>query len=117
MAKGMQVVQLTKQREVCEMQKAEVVLTVLRKKSMQDKDFVFDRLYRNLFNPDFYMLAYSNMYAKEGTLGVTITSLVLDAGYASKETSLLLQTAKNSAAFCFVCRQRKATHSKRCTGR
>jgi group II intron reverse transcriptase/maturase len=50
------------------MQKAEVVLAVLRKQSMQSKDFVFDRLYRNLFNPDFYMLAYSNLYAKEGNM-------------------------------------------------
>jgi group II intron reverse transcriptase/maturase len=59
------------------MQKAEVVLAVLRRQSMQSKDFVFDRLYRNLFNPDFYMLAYSNLYAKEdnmtpGTDGKTI---------------------------------------------
>lgn len=29
------------------MQKAEIVLTVLRKKSIQSKEFVFDRLYRN----------------------------------------------------------------------
>lgn len=50
------------------MQKAEVVLAVLRKQSMQSKEFVFDRLYRNLFNPDFYMLAYSNLYAKEGNM-------------------------------------------------
>jgi group II intron reverse transcriptase/maturase len=50
------------------MQRAEVVLAVLRKQSMQSKDFVFDRLYRNLFNPDFYMLAYSNLYAKEGNM-------------------------------------------------
>jgi group II intron reverse transcriptase/maturase len=51
------------------MQKAEVVLAVLRNQSTQSKDFVFDRLYRNLFNPDFYMLAYGSLYAKEG--GVT----------------------------------------------
>ena len=50
------------------MQKAEVVLAVLRKQAMQSKDFVFDRLYRNFFNLDFYMLAYSNLYAKEGNM-------------------------------------------------
>ena len=50
------------------MQKAEVVLAVLRRQSMQSKDFVFDRLYRNLFNPDFYMLAYGNLHAKEGNM-------------------------------------------------
>jgi group II intron reverse transcriptase/maturase len=65
------------------MQKAEVVLAVLRKQSMQSKDFVFDRLYRNLFNSDFYMLAYSNLYAKEGNMtpgadGKTIDGFNID---------------------------------------
>ena len=50
------------------MQSAEVVLSMLDQKSSQNREFVFDRLYRNLFNPDFYMLAYSNIYAKEGNM-------------------------------------------------
>lgn len=50
------------------MQKAEVVLSLLSQKAIQDSTFVFDRLYRNLFNPDFYLLAYSNIYAKEGNM-------------------------------------------------
>lgn len=35
---------------------------------MQSHGTAFDRLYRNLFNPDFFMLAYSNLYAKEGNM-------------------------------------------------
>src|SRR6266496_3495403 len=54
--------------EVCAMQKAEVVLSMLSQKATQDSTFVFDRLYRNLFNPDFYLLAYSNIHAKEGNM-------------------------------------------------
>lgn len=50
------------------MQKAEVVLSMLSQTSAQDSAFVFDRLYRNLFNPDFYLLAYNNIYAREGNL-------------------------------------------------
>src|SRR5258707_13772923 len=50
------------------MQNAEVVLSMLSQKSAQNSEFVFDRLYRNLFNPDFYLLAYSNIYAKEGNM-------------------------------------------------
>ena len=50
------------------MQKAEVVLSMLVQKSIQDSTFVFDRLYRNLFNPDLFLLAYSNIYAKEGNM-------------------------------------------------
>jgi group II intron reverse transcriptase/maturase len=54
--------------EVCEMQKAETVLSILRKESVENKDYVFERLYRNLFNQDFYIRAYSNIYAKEGNM-------------------------------------------------
>jgi hypothetical protein len=50
------------------MQNAEVVLSLLSQKATQDSTFVFNRLYRNLFNPDFYLLAYSNIYAKEGNM-------------------------------------------------
>ncbi len=50
------------------MQKAEAILSILSQKSAQDKEYVFDRLYRNLFNPDFYLLAYNNIYANEGNM-------------------------------------------------
>jgi group II intron reverse transcriptase/maturase len=50
------------------MQRAEVVLSMLGQKAKEDSTFVFDRLYRNLFNPDFYLLAYNNIYDKEGNL-------------------------------------------------
>jgi retron-type reverse transcriptase len=50
------------------MQKAEIILSLLSQKSAQNKEYVFDRLYRNLFNPDFYLLAYSNIYANEGNM-------------------------------------------------
>jgi hypothetical protein len=42
----------------CAMQRAEIVLSMLGQKAKEDSSFVFDRLYRNLFNPDFYLLAY-----------------------------------------------------------
>ncbi len=91
---GKQAVQLTKQREVCEMQKAEVVLTVLRKQSMQSKDFVFDRLYRNLFNPDFYMLAYSNIYAKEGNMTPGTDGKTID-GFNINQVSEIIERIRN----------------------
>jgi group II intron reverse transcriptase/maturase len=50
------------------MQKAEIVLSMLGQKAKEDNTFVFDRLYRNLFNPDFYLLAYNSIYDKEGNL-------------------------------------------------
>lgn len=60
------------------MQNAEVVLSMLVQKSIQNSEFVFDRLYRNLFNPDFYLLAYSNIYAKEGNMREGIAKSTVD---------------------------------------
>jgi group II intron reverse transcriptase/maturase len=54
--------------EVCEMQKAETVLSILRKESEENSEYVFERLYRNLFNQDFYIKAYGNIYSKEGNM-------------------------------------------------
>jgi len=73
--------------EVCAMQSAEVVLSMLGQKSTQNSEFVFDRLYRNLFNPDFYLLAYSNIYAKEGNMTEGVdgeTSDGFPTGYATR---------------------------------
>ncbi|MDY0408420.1 hypothetical protein [Paracerasibacillus soli] len=50
---GQQVKVDTKHLEVCEMQKAEKVLRIIEGKSKTDKQYKFDRLYRNFFNPTF----------------------------------------------------------------
>ncbi len=36
------------------MQKAETVLSILKQKSKQDESHRYDRIYRNLFNEDFF---------------------------------------------------------------
>lgn len=38
--------------------------------SLNDKDnkYVYHRLYRNLFNKEFFLMAYNNIYAKEGNM-------------------------------------------------
>jgi len=64
--------------EVCEMQKADIVLSILSKKSKENKEFIFDRLYRNLFNPDFYITAYGKIYAKEGNMTAGIDGKTID---------------------------------------
>ena len=43
------------------------VLKSLTEKS-KDKSYKFQRLYRNLYNPDFYWLAYKNIYANKGSM-------------------------------------------------
>jgi group II intron reverse transcriptase/maturase len=76
------------------MQNAEVVLSMLGQKSLQNSEYVFDRLYRNLFNPDFYMLAYSNIYAREGNMTEGVDKSTIDGFNTQKvqEIITLLKT-------------------------
>ncbi len=68
------------------MQSAEVVLSMLGQKSIQNSDFVFDRLYRNLFNPDFYLLAASTISTQAGS--------ALQGSFAAPEVERLIAHLK-----------------------
>ncbi|RQW17864.1 group II intron reverse transcriptase/maturase, partial [Bacillus sp. C1-1] len=48
------------------MQNSETVLINLSKQALK-KDYVFDRIYRNLYNPDFYTKAFSHIYKNDGS--------------------------------------------------
>jgi len=50
------------------MQNAKTILSILNQKSVRNELFVFDRLYRNMFNSDFFMDAYRKMYANPGNM-------------------------------------------------
>jgi group II intron reverse transcriptase/maturase len=59
-----------------------IVLETLSEKS-GDSSYKFDRLYRNLYNREFYLLAYQNIYAKDGNMtpgsdGTTIDGMSLE---------------------------------------
>ena len=71
------------------MQKAEIILSLLSQKSAQNKEYVFDRLYRNLFNPDFYLLAYNNIYANEGNMTAGIDSETIDGFSMDKVNTII----------------------------
>src|SRR5260221_3687667 len=79
--------------EVCEMQKAEIVLSILSQKSALDKEYVFDRLYRNLFNPDFYLLAYNNIYANEGNMTAGIDTETID-GFTTAKVEMIIASLR-----------------------
>src|SRR5437867_4398857 len=53
-------------REVCEMQSAETVLGVLRERGR--RGLPCNELYRQLFNPQFYLLAYGRIYSNQGAM-------------------------------------------------
>src|SRR6266536_490545 len=48
------------------MQKAEVVLSVLRERGR--RSLPLTQLYRQMFNKDLYLLAYGNIYSNEGAM-------------------------------------------------
>ena len=73
------------------MQSAEVVLSILSQKATQKKEYVFDRLYRNLFNPDFYLLAYNNIYANEGNMTAGTDPETIDGFNTEKVTAIIAQ--------------------------
>jgi len=53
------------------------VLKSLTEKST-DKSYKFQRLYRNLYNPEFYWLAHKNIYANEGSMTAGVDGTTMD---------------------------------------
>ena len=54
------------------------VLKSLEEQSRKDKGYAFDRLYRNLYNPDFYYEAYNNIAKNQGSMTEGADGLTLD---------------------------------------
>ncbi|MCA1064618.1 reverse transcriptase domain-containing protein (plasmid) [Rossellomorea sp. AcN35-11] len=70
-----------------------VVLGNLAKMSAQ-KDYKFDRLYRNLYNLEFYSLAYQNIYANEGNMTKGTDGNTID-GMSIEKINVLIDALKN----------------------
>ncbi len=79
--------------EVCEMQKAETVLSILKQKSKQDETYRYDRIYRNLFNEDFFMRAYQKIYAKQGNMTPGTDGKTID-GFNKQQIADLIKLLK-----------------------
>jgi len=75
------------------MRSPQIVLENLQKHSL-DKHYRFERLYRNLYNPDFYLLAYQNIYANKGAMTPGIDGLTLD-GYGMERVNRIIESLKN----------------------
>ena len=80
--------------EVCEMQKANVILSMVNQKSRRNKDFEFSRIYRNLYNTDFYLNAYAKMYSKEGNMTQGVDGKTID-GFNMGKVEKLITLLKN----------------------
>ena len=71
------------------MQTANTILSILNQKSVRNKHYVFDRIYRNMFNSDFFMEAYRKMYAKPGNMTAGTDGKTIDGFKKSKVDELI----------------------------
>ena len=67
MAKGGSLLSIFFRKDVETLRNPTEVLKTLSEKS-HDKSYRFQRLYRNLYNPEFYYLAYNNICAGQGNM-------------------------------------------------
>jgi len=69
------------------------VLKSLTEKS-KEENYKFQRLYRNLYNPEFYYLAYKNIYANNGSMTPGVDGTTLD-GLSDKRIARIIESLKN----------------------
>src|SRR5882757_9979638 len=73
---GAQVIWTHEPQEVRVMRSAETVLGVLRERGR--RGLPLERLYRQLFNPQLYLLAYGRLYANHGAMTPGATAETVD---------------------------------------
>lgn len=69
------------------------VLKSLTEKS-KDETYKFQRLYRNLYNPEFYYLAFRNVYANKGAMTPGVDGMTLDC-FGDKRIKRIIESLKN----------------------
>lgn len=69
------------------------VLKSLTEKS-KDESYKFQRLYRNLYNPEFYYLALRNIYANDGATAPGIDGTTLDR-FSGNRVKEIIESLKN----------------------
>ncbi|MGN4257099.1 reverse transcriptase domain-containing protein [Bacillus cereus group sp. MYBKT14-1] len=77
------------------MQCPKIVLSNLRTKSL-NKEYQYTRLYRNLYNPDFFLLAYDNLSKNDGALTIGVDQRSID-GFSMKEVEDLISVLKSKS--------------------
>lgn len=77
------------------MRRPELVLDILKEKAGK-RDYVFKGLYKNLYNPDFYLKAYGKMYAKEGNMTRGTDGQTID-GFNLELVDKLIQCLKDES--------------------
>ena len=91
------------------------VLKSLTEKS-KDESYRFQRLYRNLYNPEFYWLAYKNIYANKGSMTAGADRTTIDGmsderinGIIHTQTIVTVQSLQSE----YILRRKTAIKSVR----
>lgn len=71
------------------------VLSSLTEKS-KNESYRFKRLYRNLYNPEFYWLAYKNIYANTGSMTVGSDGTTID-GMSNERIAGIIETLRDKS--------------------
>ena len=71
------------------------VLRNLSEKS-SNKSYKFQRLYRNLYNPEFYYLAYNNIYASTGNMTAGVDGQTIDGMSKDRIENIILSLKDHS---------------------
>lgn len=77
------------------MRNPNLVLSNLTKKAEED-NYIFDRLYRNFYNIEFYYMAYQNTYAKQGNMTEGVDGNTID-GFSLEKINELIEEMKNES--------------------
>ena len=77
------------------MRNPENVLNSLQAHSAQS-DYAYDRLYRNLFNREFFFQAYQNIYANKGNMTAGTDGKTIDA-MSMERIDRLIETLKDES--------------------
>lgn len=77
------------------MRSPKIVLDNLAKQTTR-QDYKFRRIYRNLYNVEFYLLAYSKIYAKEGNMTQGVDGKTID-GMSLKRIENLIERLKDQS--------------------
>jgi len=73
---GGQVSTINQEGEVCKMQKAETILAIIQERGK--RGLPLERIYRELFNPELYLLAYGKIYRNQGAMTPGVTTETVD---------------------------------------
>lgn len=71
------------------MRSPKIILENLQKHS-KEENYKYERLYRNLYNEDFYLQALQNIYSNKGAMTPGIDGLTLD-GYGKERIDKIIE--------------------------